>query len=80
MLNPCKVKGGAPTILTCEEETMIVQRLIFAGKRGFDVGKESLESLKSQIASDGRPTWKMGYLQMMLFGHLEPGIEKLKDS
>ncbi len=35
MLNHSKVKGGAPTILTSEEEAMIAQRLIFARKRGF---------------------------------------------
>ncbi len=60
ILNPSKVKGGAPTILTSQEEAMIVQRLIFEAKRGFAVDKDSLKSLMSQISSDGRPTFKTG--------------------
>ncbi len=39
---------------------MIAERPIFAGKRGFAVGKDTLKSLMSQIASDGRPMWKNG--------------------
>ncbi len=40
MLNPSKVKGGARTILSSEEEAMIAGRLIFVRKRGFAVGKD----------------------------------------
>ncbi len=39
---------------------MIAERLIFAAKRGFAVGKDSLKSIMAQIASDGRPNWKRG--------------------
>ncbi len=48
MLNLSKVKGGAPTIRISEEEAIIAERLIFAGKRGFAVGNDSLKSLMSQ--------------------------------
>ncbi len=48
---------------------MIVQRLVFAGKRGFAPGKD-LNCRRLPQADDQRG--KMGYLQMTLFGHLEP--------
>ncbi len=56
MLNFSKVKGGALTILSSGEELMIKERVIFARRRVFDVGK----SFMSQISSDGRPMWKTG--------------------
>ncbi len=39
---------------------MLTERIIFARERGFAVGKDTLKSLMSQIASDGRPIWKDG--------------------
>ncbi len=56
MLCPSTYKRGASTALTSEEEAMLTERLIYAGKRGFAVGKDTLKSLMSQIASDGRPS------------------------
>ncbi len=53
-------KAGVSTVLTSEEESMIAERLIFAAKRGFAVGEDTLKSLMSQIASDGRRRWKRG--------------------
>ncbi len=43
-------------MLTAEEQAMIVERLIFAGKRGFAVRKDALKSIMMQIASDGSPS------------------------
>ncbi len=60
LINPSVHTRGAPTILTPEEETMIVERLSFAIKRGFAVGKDILVSIMAQIASDSRKTWKNG--------------------
>ncbi len=53
------------------------KRLIYDGKRGFAVGKDTLKSLMSQIASDGRPSGKTGHPLKVLFDHSEPDIEKL---
>ncbi len=39
---------------------MLTERVIYAGKRGFAVGKDTSKPLMSQIASDGRPSWKDG--------------------
>ncbi len=60
MLCPSTYKRGASTVLTSEEEAMLTERLFYAGKRGFAVGKDTLKSLMSQIASDGRSSWKDG--------------------
>ncbi len=57
MLCPSTYKRGASK---SEEEAMLTERLIYAGKRGFAVGKNTLKSLMSQIASDRRPSWKDG--------------------
>ncbi len=62
MLRPSTYKRGASTVLTSEEQTMSTERLIYAGKRGFAVGKDTLKSFMSQIASDGRPICKDGVL------------------
>ncbi len=75
MLSLITYKPGASTVLTSEEEEMVVGRLIFAAKRGFAVGKESLKSLMIQIASDGRPIWKGGELPMTQLGLFEHDIE-----
>ncbi len=48
------------TVLTSEEETMSTERLIYDGKRGLAVGKDTLKPFISQIASDGRPSSKDG--------------------
>ncbi len=45
-------------MLAAKDEAMIVERFIFAGKRGFTAGKDALKSVLMQIASDGRPSWK----------------------
>ncbi len=59
-LCPSTYKRGVSTALTSEEEAMSTERLIYDGKRGFAVGKDTLKSLMSQMASDGRPSWKDG--------------------
>ncbi len=58
MLCPYTYKRGASTVFTSEEEAMLTDRLINPGKRGFGVGKDTLKSLMSQIASNGRPSCK----------------------
>ncbi len=58
MLCPSTYKRGSSTVLTSEEEAMLTERLIYAEKRGFAVGKDTLKSFMSQIASGGRPSWK----------------------
>ncbi len=60
MLSSATCKRGATTVVTAEEEKMIAERLIFAAKRGYVAGKDSLKSIMGQIASDGRPTWRNG--------------------
>ncbi len=60
MLCPSTCKKGRSTLLTSEEDAMLTERLIYAGKRWLAVGKYTLKSLMSQIASDGRPRWKDG--------------------
>ncbi len=45
---------------TSDEEAMLTERLIYAGKRGCAVRKNTLKSLTSLIASNGRPNWKDG--------------------
>ncbi len=57
---PSTYKKGQSTVWTSEEEAMLTERLIYAGKRGFAAGKDTLKSLMSQIASDGRSSWKDG--------------------
>ncbi len=42
MLNLSKVKGGPHNTLSREEEAMIAERFIFAGKRVFAAGKDIL--------------------------------------
>ncbi len=60
MLCPSTYKRGASTASTSEEEEMLTERLIYARMRGFPVEKDTLKSLMSQIASDGRPNCKDG--------------------
>ncbi len=55
MLSPSTNKTGASTVLTTEEEAMIVERLIFAGERVSGVGKDALKSVMVQIASNWPP-------------------------
>ncbi len=50
MLCPSTYKRGASTLLTSEEQAMLTERLIYARKRGFAVGKDTLKSMMSQIA------------------------------
>ncbi len=58
MLSPSTYKIGASPVLTEEEQAMIVERLIFARKIGFAVGKDALKSIMTKIASDESPSWK----------------------
>ncbi len=64
MMCPSTCKRGALTLLTSEEEAMLTERLIYAVKRGFAAGKDTLKSMISRIASDGRPSWKDGVQSM----------------
>ncbi len=41
MLCPSTYKRGALTVLKSEEEAVLTKRLIYDGKRGFAVGKDS---------------------------------------
>ncbi len=52
MLKPSIAKVGAPAISKREEEEMISEHVVFAEKRDFAVGKDILESLMQQVASD----------------------------
>ncbi len=56
MLSPSTYKTGASTVLTAEEEAMIFDCLIFAGKRRLAVRKNALKSIMMQISLDGRPS------------------------
>ncbi len=58
LLSPSTSKPGVSTVLTEEENDKVPECLIFAAKRGFAVGKDTLKSILAQIASDGRPSWK----------------------
>ncbi len=42
MLNASTCKAGSPSVLSNEEEKMIVERFIVAAKRGFAGGKDAL--------------------------------------
>lgn len=59
-VNEARRGRGRGTVLTREEEKMIVDRLVFAAQRGFAVGVAGLKYVMSQIAADGRPGWKRG--------------------
>ncbi len=41
---PPRTRKSASTVLTSEEEVMLTERFIYAGKRGFAVGKDTLKS------------------------------------
>ncbi len=58
MLSPSKYKTGASAVLAAEEEAMIFESLIFAGKRVFAVRKDALKSIIMQIDWNGRLSWK----------------------
>ncbi len=60
MLCSFTCKRDASTVLASEEEAMSTERLIYDVNRGLAVWKDTLRSLMSQIASDGRPNWKDG--------------------
>ena len=51
-------KKGKRTVLSCEEEEMIVKRLIFAAKRGFAVDVSGIKRIMMEVANDGRKGWK----------------------
>ena len=48
---------GRPTVLTLEEENMIVKRITFAAQRGFTLTVPALKTIMAKIAADGRPGW-----------------------
>ncbi len=77
MLCPSTCKGGQSTVLTSEEEAMLTERLIHAGKRGFAVGKDKLNFFDCRLLQTEDQVGKTGYPLKMLFGHSEPDIEKL---
>ncbi len=62
ILSPSLYKAGKTTMLTNEEKTMVVERLIFAAKRAFAADKDSLKSLMTRIASHRRQVWKLSNL------------------
>ena len=47
-----------PTILTPEEEAMIVERLLFAASRGYAVDIDGIKGIMGHVTADGRPGWK----------------------
>lgn len=53
-------RRGRRHVLTVEEESTIVQRLVHAAKEGAPVRNDALKSMMIQVASDGRPAWKNG--------------------
>ena len=48
---------GRPTVLTLEEENMIVKGITFAAQRGFALTVPALKIVMAKIAADGRPGW-----------------------
>ena len=48
---------GRPTVLTLEEENMIVKRITFAAERGFALTVPALKTIIAKIAAGGRPGW-----------------------
>ena len=52
--------AGRPTVLSHEEERMIVERLNFAASRGSSIDISSLKYMMARIAADGRKSWKNG--------------------
>lgn len=60
LLNPELHHQGRSSVLSVEEERMIVERMSFAARRGFAFDEEDLKTVMASIASDGRPTWKDG--------------------
>ncbi len=76
MLCPSTYKRCASAVSPSEEEAILTERHIYAGKRRFAVGKDTFKSLMSQIASDGRPSWKDGEPSEDAIGHSRPDIEK----
>lgn len=53
-------RPGRCTVLTIDEEQMIVNRLIYAAARGFAIDKEGLKHIMSRVAADGREGFKNG--------------------
>lgn len=54
ILDPSKHRAGRKRVISKEEETMIVQRLMHVANRGFPVGPAVLKSIMARIAADGR--------------------------
>lgn len=52
-------RRGAPSVLSAEEEAMVVKKCIFAARRGFALDDANLKTVMSRIAKDDRGTqWK----------------------
>lgn len=49
-------------MLTSDEEPLIETGLMFAAKRGFGIGKDSLKSMVTQAVPGRRPIWNVGGL------------------
>ena len=48
---------GARFVLSEDEETLIVQRLIYAAQRGFPVDVAGIKRIMAEVAADGRKGW-----------------------
>ena len=48
---------GRPTVLTLQEENMIVRCMNFAAQRCFALTVRALKTIMEKIAADGRPGW-----------------------
>ena len=46
---------GVRRVLSDEEECMIVEKCLFAARRGFALDDENLKTIMARIAQDGRP-------------------------
>ena len=53
-------------VLSTEEESMIVERLLFAAARGFTVDVEGIRAMMTTVAADDRKGWEMVYHLTML--------------
>lgn len=49
---------GRKSVLNAEEESMIVERLRFAARRGFAVDRSGIKRIMAGIACDGRQDWR----------------------
>lgn len=60
LLDPESFRPGKPSVIAKVEEYMLVERMKFAGRRGFSFDTGDLRSMLSRIGSDGMKTWVNG--------------------